>query len=55
MPRKCDYPSTGPANWGTLSGGGELYALCGTGKSQSPINLVTSTAVPTQMVDIRLA
>ena len=45
----------GPAFWGSLSGGGETYATCGTGTSQSPINLDTRTAVRTQLGDIRSA
>lgn len=38
----------GPENWGKLS---PAYKLCGQGKQQSPIDIVTKQAVPAATLD----
>lgn len=38
----------GPENWGKLS---PKYRLCGEGKKQSPINIVTAQAIPNPNLD----
>ena len=43
----------GPSFWGTLTAHGAAYALCGTGTSQSPINILTQNATRVNLGGIK--
>ena len=45
-----DSGLSGPSNWGTLS---EEFALCGTGKAQSPINFISGTEVAAELKKLK--